>query len=131
MLLLSGLTKEKREGERIQMNSFLVLRPFCPFAAASDTKAEPYLPVAWIQRYKQLPCCNTQNVWHLTAAYTGLGCEREAHSLPISAQLPPLLLLEPAASWFAFGILSLHSTKPQPHSPCRPQQWKEPHLSLC
>ena len=48
----------KKERERIQMNQFLVLRPFHPFAAASDTKAEPYLPVARIQCYKQLPCCN-------------------------------------------------------------------------
>lgn len=50
-------------------------------------------------------------MWHLTAAYTELRREREAHSLPVSAQpffffyFPSLFLLEPAVSWFAFGIL--------------------------
>lgn len=59
--------KEAKQEKRIQTNQFLVLRHFRPFAAASDTKAEPYLPAARSQHYKQLPCCNALNAVFGTA----------------------------------------------------------------
>lgn len=81
--------KEAKREKRIQTDQFLVLRPFLPFAAASDTKAEPYLPAARSQHYKQPPCCNALNAV-FGAAHTAWDTFPSQHCQPFSPSLPLL-----------------------------------------